>query len=66
MRGADNGPPPPPKELRIPGRRPARSRSFGARSDDGSDSRVGEPIDDSPDPTMPLQPLRLEEKKGLT
>ncbi|KAI0770417.1 hypothetical protein C8Q74DRAFT_898675 [Fomes fomentarius] len=59
VRGADNGPPPPPKELRIPGRHPARSF-------DGSDSRVGEPIDDSPDPTMPLQPLRLEEKKGLT
>ncbi|KAI0754645.1 hypothetical protein C8Q80DRAFT_1140078 [Daedaleopsis nitida] len=49
-----------PRETREPGRRPHR----GVLSDDGSagDSRVGsEPVDNSPDPHMPLVPLRLEE-----
>ncbi|KAI0683051.1 hypothetical protein C8Q76DRAFT_687347 [Earliella scabrosa] len=50
----------PPQDTRIPWRQPPRR---GPLSEDGSvqDSRVGEPIDDSPDPHMPLQPLRLKE-----
>ncbi|TBU46228.1 hypothetical protein BD309DRAFT_954473 [Dichomitus squalens] len=53
----------------IPGRsRPDAYESYGqghSRAESHDDSRVQDPIDDTPDPAMPLQPLRLEPKEGM-
>ena len=57
VRGPTPGPDPAAYEI-IRGRTPANLDETGRHSRD--DSRVQEPMDDTPDPELPLVPLRLQ------